>query len=99
MVGHEVELDVVSLRQPLDVVPRAEPRIDLAVGQRRETAVAARGKGRKHVDAGEQSTERTAQQRVDRRQAAPERIWVRHQLRTAVHAGTSSYPLTDPWRS
>ena len=39
VVDHHVQEDVVGLSDVLDVVPRSEPWVDLAVGERGEAAV------------------------------------------------------------
>jgi len=62
VVDHDVEEHVVPVRDPADVAPGAEPGIDLAVGQRREPAIAGRRERGQDVHAVEQAVERAVEQ-------------------------------------
>ena len=75
MVDDDVGHDVGARGERGDVVPRAEPRIDLRVIDRVEAGVGAvdRMEERQHVDAAERPGERTVQQPLEVAERAPGR--------------------------
>jgi hypothetical protein len=100
VVDHHVKEDVVARGNSLDVRPVAEARVDLAVCQRREAAIAGRGERRQDVDASEQAVEWPVEQVGQGPQVASERIRIRQQLRPRVDpVEAPDHPFTDPWRS
>ena len=81
VVDHHVEQHVVAVRDPAHVRPRAEPRVDLAVGQWREAAVARRRERRQDVDAPEQPVQRAVEEVAEGREVPAQRVRIRQQLR------------------
>ena len=86
VVDHQVEEHVVVRGEGADVRPGPEARVDLAIGQRREAAVARRRERRQDVHAAEEARQRAVQERPDGGQVAPQRVGVGQQLRPATHA-------------